>query len=106
MEAKPLLAIVLTVSEIHLPTERIHVTVQGQSHEGVAKIDSNMHVVPVHMTIIVDRNSVIDILNSARGREEIHWSYDNSRVYKQGILTLDGPLRRVMKKCESALLNE
>ena len=106
MEAKPLLGIVLTVSDIQLPTGRIHVTVQAQSYEGVAQINSVLHLVPVHMTYIVDRNSVLNILNSMRGREEIHWSYYSSRVYTQGIRTLLGALRGVMQKCETALLSE
>ena len=105
-EAKPLLGIVLTVNDIRLPIGRIHVTVQAQSYEGVAEINSNLHVVPVHMTYIFDQNSVLNILGSTRGREEMHWSYNNSRVYKQGIRTLGGALRGVMQKCESAFLSE
>ena len=106
MEAKPLLRIVLTVNDIRLPIGRIHVTVQAQSYEGVAEIDSNLYVVPVHMTYIADQNSVLNILGSTRGKEEIHWSYFNSRVYKQGIRTLGEALRGVLKKCESAFLSE
>ena len=105
-EAKPLLSIVLTVNNIRLPIGRIHVTVQAQSHEGVAEIDSNMHVVPVHVTYIFDEESVLNILGSTRGREEIHWSYNNSRVYKQGIRTLRAALSRMVQGCESAFLSE
>ena len=83
-EAKPLLSIVLTVNDIRLPIGRIHVTVQAQSYEGVAEIDSNSHVVPVHMTYIFDEESVLNILGSMGGREEIHWSYNTSRVVQTG----------------------
>ena len=108
VSAGPILVVTWAVSDILLPTGQIKVSVKvegrearGGQLEGEAEINS-MYALKMHETVVIDQELVASILYMLHGGYSVHWSYSSaheSRIYRQGILTLPEVAPKLLRNC-------